>query len=321
MSAGNPPPISSIVTPSTEPNTSMTSSANETSRPQKCTSKLPPSTARPCSSQTSTSMSHSNKPSTSQPCSNKPSTSQPYSNNSSTSQPCSNKPSISQPSECTSSTKKLITQQTDSESPRPSQSSILAQLLLCEKSSVQAKGINPVVVSGSPSKPDPTLWIPHLDLYQRDKEILQSNRWLNDNIIYAAQMLLKNQSGNKIQGWMDTQCSKRKELFPAVPPYTQFIQILNTCNSHWFTVARNSQYNDIVLIYDSAFASRVRMSLDIQMAICSIVRPQPDIINFDVVDVQNQPNGSDCGLFAIAFATELVHGHDPAGSFFDTLSL
>ena len=149
---------------------------------------------------------------------------------------------------------------------------------------------------------------------------------VDDNIIYAAQMLLKNQSGNKIQGWMDTQCSKRKELFPAVPPYTQFIQILNTCNSHWFTLsnvdlARNSQYNDIVLIYDSAFASRVRMSLDIQMAICSILRPQPDIINFDVVDVQNQPNGSDCGLFAIAFATELVHGNDPAGSFFDTLSL
>ena len=57
------------------------------------------------------------------------------------------------------------------------------------------------------------------------------------------------------------------------------------------------------------------------MAICSILRPQPDIINFDVVDVQNQPNGSDCGLFAIAFATELVHDHDPAGSFFDTLSL
>ena len=149
---------------------------------------------------------------------------------------------------------------------------------------------------------------------------------VDDNIIYAAQMLLKNQSGNKIQGWMDTQCSKRKELFPAVPPYTQFIQILNTCNSHWFTLsnvdlARNSQYNDIVLIYDSAFASRVRMSLDIQMAICSILRPQPDIINFDVVDVQNQPNGSDCGLFAIAFATELVHGNDSAGSFFDTLSL
>ena len=155
----------------------MTSSANETSRPQKCTSKLPSST---CSSQISTSMSHSSKPSTSQPCSNKPSTSQPRSNKPSTSQPRSNKPSISQPSECTSSTKKLITQQTDSEPPQtscPSQNSILAQLLLCEKSSVQAKGINPVV-SGSPSKPDPTLWIPHLGLYQRDKEILQSNQWL-----------------------------------------------------------------------------------------------------------------------------------------------
>lgn len=74
------------------------------------------------------------------------------------------------------------------------------------------------------------------------------------------------------------------------------------------------------MIYDSGsppFVSRC-----VEMAICSIFRPQAEFMNFDIIDVQCQPNGwSDCGLFAIAFATELVHGHDPATSHFDTTSL
>ena len=40
------------------------------------------------------------------------------------------------------------------------------------------------------------------------------------------------------------------------------------------------------------------------------MKPQSGTIKFDLVNVQSQPNGSDCGLFAIAFATELIHGND-----------
>ena len=46
-----------------------------------------------------------------------------------------------------------------------------------------------ILVSASPVadiKEDPNAWLPALDLYQRDKDILESSQWLNDGIIYAA---------------------------------------------------------------------------------------------------------------------------------------
>ena len=179
---------------------------------------------------------------------------------------------------------------------------------------------SPILVSDSPSKSDPTLWIPHLGLYHSDKQVLQSSdKWLTDNIIYAAQILLKNQS-KQIYGWMDTQCSKRKELFPAIPPNSHFIQILHVNGSHWICVSNvNAIELDTVMVYDSGCPSHVPVT--IQMAVCSILRPQSDMMNFDIVNVQCQPNGSDCGLFAIAFATELVHDQDPALCHFDTTCL
>ena len=39
---------------------------------------------------------------------------------------------------------------------------------------------------------------------------------------------------------------------------------------------------------------------------------------FRLVNIQRQPNSSDCGLFAIAAATEIVHGKDPLLSYWNT---
>ena len=52
-------------------------------------------------------------------------------------------------------------------------------------------------------------------------------------------------------------------------------------------------------------------------AICSAMRPKADKVHFDLVNVHAQPNACDCGLYAIAYATELVHGCDPALCLFD----
>lgn len=73
-----------------------------------------------------------------------------------------------------------------------------------------------------------------------------------------------------------------------------------------------------VRIYDSGFE---RISMATKKAVCSFMKPQADAIHFDLVNVHPQPNSSDCGLFAIAFATELVHGCDPALCQFDVADL
>ena len=70
------------------------------------------------------------------------------------------------------------------------------------------------------------LWIKDLDLNMNDYEVLCSKRWLNE-IIYAAQILLQQQSEGRILGWKSTQCAKCVDMFPPLPPNAQYIQILN----------------------------------------------------------------------------------------------
>jgi len=98
--------------------------------------------------------------------------------------------------------------------------------------------LNAVVISDSPVKPDPNLWLPQLNLYVQDREIIRSSSaWLTDGIISAAQALLREQSGKKIYGFMSPQLCKLKELFPPVPPNSPYIQILHVHDCHWSTVS------------------------------------------------------------------------------------
>ena len=100
--------------------------------------------------------------------------------------------------------------------------------------------------------------------------------------------------------------------------------------STWFQICANYscereplgngfQCDSKVQIYDSGLPSDVPVST--QAAICSIMRPQSTMLNFDVVNVQAQSNSYDCGLFTIAYAAELVHGNDPAVSHVNVASL
>ena len=93
--------------------------------------------------------------------------------------------------------------------------------------------------------------------------------------------------------------------------------------SHWITTSnidsrQNTHYRDTVSICDSALAPRVSAST-IQ-AICPFLKPSCDVLLFDM-NIQTQPNLNDCGLFALACATELVHGFDPVLCSFNTASM
>lgn len=150
------------------------------------------------------------------------------------------------------------------------------------------------------------MWIPDLDLFESDKEILEGSDWLNDNIVYVAMKLLKQQTKN-IAGWQHTQHGKSLTFEP-IRKGDQFIQILYL-ESHWVTVS-NVKCTDpnAVRIYDSRGSDP---SLHLKKQICSFLRPKQKQLVIDVANVQRQHNGVDCGVFAIAYATELAHGQDP----------
>ena len=66
---------------------------------------------------------------------------------------------------------------------------------------------------------------------------------------------------------------------------------------------------DTVHIYDSGMG--LSLALSTQLDICQFWKPSPDRIQFDIMNVLPQPNSYDCGMYAIAFATELLFGNDP----------
>ena len=97
-----------------------------------------------------------------------------------------------------------------------------------------------------------------------------------------------------------------------------FIQILNVERSHWIVVSNVGCKKAVVNIYDSAYNF---LSLNTKQQICSLWQPSSDQVEFQLVNVQRQPNSSDCGLFAIANATELAHGRDTMLCMWDTCQM
>ena len=165
-----------------------------------------------------------------------------------------------------------------------------------------------------------TMWVKDLGLYFRDRDVLGSNvAWINDNIKYGAQLLLKEQSKGRIEGWQNTQCSNFKDLFPPIAPFSRFVQILHVRENHWVTVSNMKVpgdyiFYDSVCIYDSLFSSSI--STDTKKQICSFVKPKGKHLRLDVMNMQMQDNLHDCGLFAVACAAELANNRDPCVAHF-----
>lgn len=57
--------------------------------------------------------------------------------------------------------------------------------------------------------------------------------------------------------------------------------------------------------------------MDTKCQIASIMRSPIDEIVIESVNIQRQPNARDCGLFALAVATELVQKRKPEWCFWE----
>jgi len=89
---------------------------------------------------------------------------------------------------------------------------------------------------------------------------------------------------------------------------SEFIQILHNGNDHWITVSTIGAKESEVLIYDSLF-SYAPEKLKEQVA--ALLYTQKEAITLKFMKVDLQTNGSDCGIYAIAYATALCFGKSP----------
>ena len=108
--------------------------------------------------------------------------------------------------------------------------------------------------------------------------------------------------------------------FQVVLRNVRYVQVLHDGN-HWITVSNIDCYaekgvQDRVLIFYSCVPSKI--GHNVKMQVCAFVRPANESFRFDILNIMPQHNLYDCGLFAIANATALLHGTNPVRCVWDT---
>ena len=122
---------------------------------------------------------------------------------------------------------------------------------------------------------------------------------LIDNL---AQTLIK-RAYPHVHGLQDTQATR------TALPDGDLVQILHVNNSHWLTVSTINCLPGTVHIYDSLVGKSV--TLDTKVQIARLLQTPLPQITLKLMNIEQQQNGSDCGLYAIATALELCAGNDP----------
>ena len=87
------------------------------------------------------------------------------------------------------------------------------------------------------------------------------------------------------------------------------MQVLNVANSHWITISTIGCEDSTVNVYDSLHGYLTSRT---QRLVADLVQCRNRAIKLQYCDVQWQSGANDCGLFALAFATSLCSGQNPA---------
>ena len=139
--------------------------------------------------------------------------------------------------------------------------------------------------------------------------VLLPTGWLDCTIIHEAQILL-GAVNKSIKGFQRPTLGPVRQ-FDIVS--SDFVQLLHVNNNHWVCVSPINWTSGYVNLMDSLSNSVIPQ--EITQLVENLLGPRYKGIN--QLPVQQQGNGSDCGVFAIAFATCLVYGRNPSQAHFD----
>ena len=141
-------------------------------------------------------------------------------------------------------------------------------------------------------------------------------KWLNDNLMDTAQKLVYKSLGY-LASWQSVLNWQRKRTpFHKVGEY--HIQLMHGGINHW--------------LLSCSFNGRVQVCHGLYETLPSVTKrclkePYKSLLDKDerlsvtVIPVQKQKDSSSCGLFAIAFVTNILEGISPAQSEFNVTSM
>ena len=183
--------------------------------------------------------------------------------------------------------------------------------------------------------PDPCIawWVQELNLYEVDRETLIGNEELTDNIVNAAQRIMKDQFSQFI-GFQNSILGINLK-FKRVSRLEKSIQILHTgkhfswkrCDTanyflcctgksaHWICVSTDGTGLVYVLDSLSLFMSLNKHTAFQVAQIYSI--PATRSLQVKRLSVQQQHGTLDCGVFSIAYAVEICSGRNPEEAHFN----
>ena len=134
---------------------------------------------------------------------------------------------------------------------------------------------------------------------------LVNRKWLTDDVINAAQTLLKRAYPN-IGGLQDTALA---EILAFGVQRGEFVQVFELI---WMSLDHSIQHWLQVLVRE-----RIRQHSQLlcvnahERANCSMLFSEDKELILEYQAVQSQRGSNDCGLFALAFATSLCAGENP----------
>ena len=145
---------------------------------------------------------------------------------------------------------------------------------------------------------------PRTNLTAGDLGDISHNRMLNDSVINSFQQMLKFQYIHA-NGLQDPVLGQGLNF--AICRNIPFVQILHDGNLHWVIISTYGCSLGEVFLMDSLFNGRIADHTKRQ--ICSIVNYEQDVLKIIALPVQQQSNGVDCGVFAIAFISYILSQH------------
>ena len=187
----------------------------------------------------------------------------------------------------------------------------------CCSNKITSPTVTPILRSPNcPEESCSNVWFSDDDvkLTLQDKCVIQNNEWINDRIIYVFQLILRSQYPS-LQGFqhpiLSTSCG-----FDTMS--SEFIQIINIYVCHWVTISSVGCHEGHIQWFDSL---HMQPSTDTKRVIADMLQYKGDEITVDVCNVVKQAGASDCGIFALAYATAVCHGLDPTALCFDQRKL
>ena len=91
-----------------------------------------------------------------------------------------------------------------------------------------------------------------------------------------------------------------------------FVQILHALENHWITLYWLKDLNEIRVFDSLNYTKDKKYSKKTIKLFAKMINSTSSQFKVNVMPVQQQPNAIDCGLFAIAFATDLLYGNSPS---------